>query len=184
MSRFAGFAASILDPRVWLHALRLLHFYSYSHVRERSRLSAGPGTRMAPNVSLRNGGRIEIGRECHIGERSLLWAGDATGRIVLGDFVSLAPGVFITASDYQFVPGVPFRQQPKNERDVRIGNDVWLGANVVVTAGVTIGDGCIVGAGAVVTRDLPAGSIAGGVPAKVIGRRQERGPATTLTPTS
>lgn len=165
-----------------MHGLRLLHYYSYSHVRERSRLGMGAGTRMAPNVSLRNGERISIGRECHIGERSFLWAGDSTGRIALGDFVSLAPGVFITASDYQFVPGVPFRQQPKNERDVRIGNDVWLGTGVVVTAGVTIGDGCIVGAGAVVTRDLPAGSIAGGVPAKVIGQREERSPATPSRP--
>ncbi len=69
--------------------------------------------------------------------------------------MSLAPEVFITASDYKFEPGKPFRQQPKNERDILIGNDVWLGAQVVVTAGVTIGDGCIVGAGAVVTKDLP-----------------------------
>lgn len=182
MSRFSGFAASILDPRVWLHALRLLHYYSYSHVSERGRMRTGPGTRMAPNVSLRNGARIETGRDCHIGERSFLWAGDATGCITLGDFVSLAPGVFITASDYQFVTGVPFRQQPKNERDVRIGNDVWLGTGVVVTAGVTIGDGCIVGAGAVVTRDLPAGSICGGVPAKVIGQRQDRTPSPIQRP--
>jgi acetyltransferase-like isoleucine patch superfamily enzyme len=100
-----------------------------------------------------------------------LWAGGSIGRIEIGDFVSLAPGVFVTASDYQFVPGMPFRDQPKRERDIRIGNDVWLGAHVVVTAGVTIGDGCIVGAGAVVTRDLPAGCIAGGVPARVIGER-------------
>ena len=87
--------------------------------------------------------------------------------------MSLAPGVFITASDYQFVNGLPFRDQPKRERDIHIGDDVWLGAGVVVTAGVTIGNGCIVGAGAVVTKDLPAGCIAVGVPAKVVGQRLE-----------
>src|SRR5690606_2817865 len=112
-----------------------------------------------------------IGRDCHLGERSYLWAGDTTGRIIIGDYVSLAPEVFITASDYQFVAGRPFRQQPKRERDVVIGNDVWLGARVVVTAGVEIGAGCIVGAGAVVTRNLPPNSIAAGVPARVIGQR-------------
>jgi acetyltransferase-like isoleucine patch superfamily enzyme len=170
-SKLLNAAWSIVDPRVWLHALRILHYYGYSHVHERRRMKVGPGTGISPNISIRNGERIETGRDCHIGERCYLWAGDSTGRIVLGDFVSLAPEVFITASDYKFEAGRPFRQQPKNERDIRIGNDVWLGARVVVTAGVTIGDGCIVGAGAVVTKDLPSGAIAAGVPARVIGHR-------------
>lgn len=181
IGKLAGFFASILDPRCYLHAFRMLHYFGYTHVRERRLVQVGKGARMAPNISFRNGGRIVIGRECHIGERCYLWAGDSSGRIVFGDFVSLAPEVFITASDYQFVAGRPFRDQPKRERDVRIGNDVWLGARVVVTAGVTIGDGCIVGAGAVVTRDLPAGSIAAGVPARVIGARDSATGETTTT---
>lgn len=172
-SKVSGFLMSIVDPRSWLHMLRMVHYCGYSHVRERRQLKAGKGTGIAPNVSFRNGARITLGRGCHVGERCYLWAGDSTGQIIIGDFVSLAPEVFITASDYQFVAGKPFRDQPKRERDIRIGNDVWLGARVVVTAGVTIGDGCIVGAGAVVTKDLPPGSIAVGVPAKVVGRREE-----------
>ena len=172
ISKAIGAVGSLVDPRTYLHALRLLHYCGYSHVRERRKLQVGPGTGIAPNVSFRNGERIALGRGCHIGERCYLWAGDSTGRIILGDFVSLAPGVFITASDYRFEPGKPFRQQPKNERDIRIGDDVWLGAGVVVTAGVSIGDGCIIGAGAVVTRDIPEGSIAAGVPARVIGKRE------------
>jgi acetyltransferase-like isoleucine patch superfamily enzyme len=171
ISKLAGALGSLVDPRTWLHLLRLAHYAGYSHVRERRKVAKGRGTGIAPNVSFRNGERITMGRDCHIGERCYLWAGDSSGRIILGDFVSLAPEVFLTASDYQFVAGKPFRQQPRNERDIRIGSDVWLGARVVVTAGVTIGDGCIVGAGAVVTKDLPAGSIAAGVPARVIGKR-------------
>jgi acetyltransferase-like isoleucine patch superfamily enzyme len=178
-SKIVGAVGSLVDPRTWLHLLRMVHYAGYSHVRERRKLTKGRGTGIAPNVSFRNGERIEMGRECHVGERCYLWAGDSTGRIILGDFVSLAPEVFLTASDYRFVTGVPFRQQPKNERDIRIGSDVWLGARVVVTAGVTIGDGCIVGAGAVVTKDLPAGSIAAGVPARVIGKRE---PASAESP--
>lgn len=167
--------ASLLDVRAYLHAFRLIHYYGYSHVRERCRMVIGKGTGMAPNVSIRNGHLIHIGHDCHIGERCYLWAGAETGRIVIGNFVSLAPEVFITASDYQFVAGRPFRQQPRRERDVIIGNDVWLGARVVVTAGVTIGDGAIIGAGAVVTRDIPPASIAVGVPARVVAKRTEEG---------
>jgi len=170
-SKLAGFLLSLCDPRSYLHGLRLLHYFNYSHVRERGRMQIGAGTGLSPNASLRNGSRISIGRHSHIGERCYLWAGDSTGRIVIGDHVSLAPEVFITASDYRFVAGRPFREQPKRERDVVIGNDVWLGARVVVTAGVSIGDGCIVGAGAVVTRNLPPGSIAVGVPARVVSQR-------------
>ncbi len=162
---------SLLDPRSYFHVLRLIHFYGYSHVQPKREMKIGRGTHMAPNVSLRNGSRIFIGEECHVGARCCLWAGDSTGRIKIGNHVSLAPEVFITSSDYRFIAGRPFRQQPKREQDVVIGNDVWLGVRVVVTAGVTIGNGCIIGAGAVVTRDIPPNSIAVGVPARVVGAR-------------
>lgn len=172
-SKLTGLIASLCDPRSYLHLVRLIHYFGYSHVRPRSKMQVGGGSGIAPNVSFRNGERIVIGDNCHIGERCYLWAGDSTGRIQVGNRVSLAPGVFITASDYRFVAGTPFRDQPKREIDVVIGSDVWLGTGVVVTAGTSIGDGCIVGAGAVVTRDLPSGSIAVGIPARPIGVRKK-----------
>ena len=53
-------------------------------------------------------------------------------------------------------------------KPVHIGGGCWFGANVTVCPGVTIGDDCVIGAGSVVTRDIPAGSFAAGVPARVI----------------
>jgi acetyltransferase-like isoleucine patch superfamily enzyme len=49
-----------------------------------------------------------------------------------------------------------------------IGKNVWIGANATVLPGVTIGDGAIIAAGAVVTKEVPANVIVGGVPAKII----------------
>lgn len=164
-------ARRLLDPRLLLHLAKVARFYSYSHVEPRRRLVAGPGLRMSPLASLRNGERIVLGSGVHVGERCFLWAGDSTGRIVLGDKVLLAPEVFITASNYGVAHGVPVMDQAKREADVVVGSDVWLGARVVVLPGVTIGDGAVVGAGSVVSRSLPAQCIAVGSPARVVGWR-------------
>ena len=133
---------------------------------------------MAPNVSFRNAERISIGAGSHLGEHSVIWAGNSTGRVVIGEKCLFAPNVTVTASNYGIVQGdVAIMDQPKEERDIVIGDGAWLGANVVVLAGVTIGEGAVVAAGAVVTKDLPAQCIAGGVPAKVIGTRPLPAPA-------
>lgn len=58
-----------------------------------------------------------------------------------------------------------------NKGDIVIGNDVWIGYEATILSGVTIGDGAIIGAKAVVTKDVPAYSVVGGVPAKEIKRR-------------
>jgi acetyltransferase-like isoleucine patch superfamily enzyme len=170
-SRAMEFGLSLIDPRAWFQLFRLVHYYNYNHVRPRRLADIGPGVRMAPNVSLRNGERIKIGAYSHIGGRCSIWAGDSVGRITLGRHALLGPEVFITASNYQTKPGTPVMDQPRLERDVVIGDDVWLGARVMVVAGVEIGDGCIIGASSVVTRSIPAGSIAVGIPARIVGRR-------------
>lgn len=164
---------SLLNVKTYLHGLRIAHFYSYSHVQQVAKLTRGRDVSFGPNVSFRNAERITLGAGTHIGERSIIWAGNTSGRIVLGEKCLLAPNVTLTASNYGIVQGTPVMDQPTVEKDIVLGRDVWLGANVVVTAGVTIGDGAVVGAGAVVTKDLPAQCIAGGVPARVIGWRPE-----------
>ena len=58
-----------------------------------------------------------------------------------------------------------------NKGDIVIGNDVWIGYKAIILAGVKIGDGAIIGTRALVTKDVPAYSIVGGVPAKIIRKR-------------
>ena len=58
-----------------------------------------------------------------------------------------------------------------NKGDIVIGNDVWIGYKAIILAGVEIGDGAIIGTRALVTKDVPAYSIVGGVPAKIIRKR-------------
>lgn len=169
-------AASVLDPRIYLHGLRVLHYYGYSHVSQVRKLTRGKDVSFAPNVSFRNGERITIGAGTRIGEYSTIWAGNSTGRITFGEKALLAPRVTVTASNYGIAKGIPPMDQPKAEDDIVIGAGTWLGADVVVVAGVTIGDGAIIAAGAVVTKDIPENAIAGGVPAKVIAYRRDLEP--------
>ena len=53
-------------------------------------------------------------------------------------------------------------------RPITIGDNCWIAGNVTICGGVTIGEGCVIGAGSVVTRDIPANSLAVGVPCRVI----------------
>lgn len=59
-------------------------------------------------------------------------------------------------------------------KPVNIGKGCWIGANVVVCPGVTIGEDCVIGAGSVVTKDIPAGTFAAGVPCRVVREITEK----------
>jgi acetyltransferase-like isoleucine patch superfamily enzyme len=69
-----------------------------------------------------------------------------------------------------FFDKFPFAGMPpqvgKNVDEIIIGNNVWTGRNVTIRKGVHIGDNSIIAAGAIVTRDIPANCVAGGIPAK------------------
>jgi acetyltransferase-like isoleucine patch superfamily enzyme len=78
--------------------------------------------------------------------------------------VAIGPDVFIRDSDSHLISG----SDRSATEPIRIGDRVWIGARAVILKGVTIGDGAIVAAGAVVTRDVEAGTLVAGVPAKYV----------------
>lgn len=83
-------------------------------------------------------------------------------RIEIGDDCGIGDNVTIVDSDHHSIDGA------LSIAPVQIGDHVWIGSNSMVLKGVTIGDGAVIAAGSVVTKDVPAHSLVGGVPAKVI----------------
>ena len=73
-------------------------------------------------------------------------------------------------SSLRLVPNPPDNAAPyvTSAQSVEIGNRTWIGANVTILGGVTIGDDAVIGAGSVVTSDVAAGSVAHGVPCRVV----------------
>ncbi|MGW0417738.1 DapH/DapD/GlmU-related protein [Streptomyces sp. NPDC003015] len=95
------------------------------------------------------------------------------GNVVLGDGVRIGAHTSLLGFNHSMAPDRPVFRQPLTSRGIRVGDDVWIGSHVIVVDGVTIGDHCVIGAGAVVTRDLPAWSVAAGNPARVLRDRLE-----------
>jgi acetyltransferase-like isoleucine patch superfamily enzyme len=90
--------------------------------------------------------------------------------VEIGEHCMLANGCLVTDGAHRFDdPDRPVPWQGFSSKGpTRIGANVWCGANVVVTSGVTIGERCVIGANSVVTRDIPAFSVAAGAPAEVL----------------
>jgi maltose O-acetyltransferase len=111
----------------------------------------------------------------HIGDRVSINRGvefysDYFGknRILIGSDVRIAPNVCFHASGHD----ISNLDYSHSGGEIVVGNEVWIGAGVIVLPGVTIGDRSVIGAGSVVNRDIPADSVAVGVPAQVIKKRE------------
>jgi galactoside O-acetyltransferase len=116
-------------------------------------------------------GSIEIGNDVAINANVLVDANDS-GKIQIGHGCLIGPNVVLRASDHVFArTDTAIRLQGHKAGVIVLEDDVWLAANVVVTRDTRIGRGSVVGAGSVVTRDIPAYSVAAGAPARVIASR-------------
>ncbi len=114
-------------------------------------VSIGAKTVMGQECTISAYQHVSIGRECVIADR-----------VMLIDF------------DHGMVEVErPIRLQGIYKRDVRVGNNVWIGYGACILRGVTVGDNAVIGTNAVVTEDVPANAVVGGVPARVIRMRDE-----------
>jgi acetyltransferase-like isoleucine patch superfamily enzyme len=115
-------------------------------------------------------GKIEIGEGTYINRYTIL---DAHERIAIGREVMIGPHCFITDGNHGMDPADSVKSQPMTAAPVEIEDEVWIGAHVTILPGVRIGRGAVIGAGSVVTRDIAAGSIANGTPARFRRMRGE-----------
>ncbi len=110
------------------------------------------------------GYNIEIGENFFANMNLVILDG---AKVTIGNNVFIAPNVGIYTAGHQLDPKER-AQGLEYAYPVSIGNDVWIGGNTVILPGINIGDNCVIGAGSVVTKDIPANSMAVGNPCKVI----------------
>ena len=110
----------------------------------------------------------DCGKNIHVGKNVFINSGccfQDQGGIFIGDGVLIGHNVVLATLNHDIDPQ---KRSDMFPAPIRIGNNVWIGAQATVLPGVTIDDGAIIAAGAVVSRDVPANVIVGGVPAKII----------------
>ena len=125
---------------------------------------AGDGVVVRPPFGCDYGTPISIGERTFVNYDCVMLD---VAPIRVGAFCQLATRVQLLAATHPVDPGAR-RDGWESGAPITIGDNVWLGGGVIVCPGVTIGDDTVVGAGAVVTRDLPAGVVAAGVPAGAV----------------
>jgi acetyltransferase-like isoleucine patch superfamily enzyme len=85
-------------------------------------------------------------------------------RITIGEGTIIAPNVIIQDSDFHEI----IDEQYVQTKPIEIGNHVWIGTNVTILKGVKIGNGAIIAANSLVNKDIPAKTLVGGIPAKIL----------------
>jgi acetyltransferase-like isoleucine patch superfamily enzyme len=134
-------------------------------------ITIGSGVFIGRNsiLSCKNGD-IEIADGANIGFNCEVFS---ASRVSIGRDTLLAAYCYVIGGDHDFSdPSAPVLAQGRRSAGVTIGAGAWLGAGAKILDGVAIGDRAIIGAGAVVRDAVPAGAIAVGIPARVVGQRE------------
>ena len=123
--------------------------------------------------------KITIGRYTY-GQIELAYHGVEDYELEIGSFCSIANGVVFMVDGEHDISGLMtfpidalFFDGPKSlsRGKITIGDDVWIGRDAVIMSGVTVGNGAVIATRSVVTKDVPAYAVVGGIPAKVIKYR-------------
>src|SRR6478735_1977027 len=113
-------------------------------------------------------GDLRAGADCSINPYTVI-----RGRVTMGDGVRIGAHTSILGFNHSMESGTPVFRQPLTSKGIEIGDDVWIGSHVVILDGVSVGSHSVLAASAVVTKDVPAGAVVGGNPARFIRWRVE-----------
>ena len=133
-----------------------------------SLLSDLTGQEIDQSVSIFPPFSSEFGMNLHISKNVFINAGvriQDTGGVWIDEGALIGHNVVLATLNHDLEPS---RRQNLIPAPIHIGKNVWIGSNATVLQGVTVGENSVIAAGAVVTKDVPANSIVGGVPAKLI----------------
>jgi putative colanic acid biosynthesis acetyltransferase WcaF len=114
------------------------------------------------SAELKHPENLVLGRQVVIGVNATL---GAHSTITLGDHVRISKDVVIETAGLDFSGTPPY---PHVSAPIVIGEGAWIGTRAIVLGGLTIGPRAIVAAGSVVTKDVPAGAVVAGVPARLV----------------
>ena len=130
-------------------------------------------TLIEPPFYCDNGKNIRVGSNFYANYNLVILDSEA---VTFGDRVVIGPNVTFCGASHPIHPESRFYEDhyPVLTGPITVGDDVWIGANVTVMMGVTIGSGSVIGAGSVVTRDVPPGCVAAGVPCRVLRQVTEQ----------